>query len=220
MRSIKIFLFAITIFLAATSVSAKTYPDPQYKKADLASIGAIAAPTNVRLEIHFQRNGKPMDKVVKQVRPIVEKHLLSTKAYAFVTDAAAPLVRITLNNVADMAEARKKGFLTGLTFGGKGSTVTDYYEAKVEFVNADETLTKEYKHALVTTIGRAPPPFEGVASVKPMQAFDVAVQDIMLNFVQDMKTDGKLATDEAKTAEPLPAPAEAVPASAEAATTK
>ena len=217
MRAIKIVLFTLSILLSATAVSAKSYPDPQYKKADLASIGTFAAPTNVGLEIHFQRNGKPMDKVVKQVRPLVEKHLLSTHAYTFVADAAAPILRITLNNVADLDEARKKGFLTGLTFGGKGSTITDYYEAKIEWVKTDETLTKEYKHALVTTIGRAPPPFEGVASMKPMVAFDVIVQDIMLNFVQDMKVDGKLATTDVKTATDVPAPA---PAPTEATVTK
>ncbi|MGH8500793.1 MAG: hypothetical protein ACRERV_18565, partial [Methylococcales bacterium] len=209
MRIVKIFLFTLSILLSATSVSAKTYPDPQYKKADLASLGTFAAPTNVSLDIHFQRNGKPMEKVVKQVRPLVEKHLLSTHAYAFVNDAAAPVLRITLNNVADLDEARKKGFLTGLTFGGKGSTITDYYEAKIELVKTDETLVKEYKHALVTTIGRAPPPFEGVASMKPMLAFDVVVQDIMLNFVQDMKTDGKLGANEEKAAIAVPAPAQA-----------
>lgn len=217
MRAIKIFLFALSILLSVTSVSAKTYPDPQYKKVDLASIGTFTAPTNVSLEIHFQRNGKPMEKVVKQVRPLVEKHLLSTHAYAFVTDTAAPVLRVTLNNVADLDEARKKGFLTGLTFGGKGSTITDYYEAKIELVKTDETLTREYKHALVTTIGRAPPPFEGVASMKPMVAFDVVVQDIMLNFVQDMKTDGKLASNDAQPAIAAPAPA---PAATEAAPTK
>lgn len=209
MRSIKIFLFTLLILLSATSVSAKTYPDPQYKKADLASIGTFPAPTNIRLEVAFQRNGKPMDKVVKQVRPLVEKHLLSTSAFAIVTDASAPLLRVTINNVADLSEARKKGFVTGLTFGGKGSTVTDYYEAKIELVKTDETQTKEYKHALVTTIGRAPAPFEGVASLKPMVAFEVVVQDIILNYVQDTKADGKLSTNEEQTAHAAPAEAAA-----------
>ena len=92
----------------------------------------------------------------------------------------------------------KKGFVTGLTFGGKGSTVTDYYEAKIELAGPDGKQIKNYKHALVTTIGNADAPLPGVAPLKMMDAFNVVVQDIIMNFVQDMKIDGKLSKSEVK----------------------
>ncbi len=198
MRALKILLASLFIICLSACLSTKTYPDPQYRKASSASIGSFSAPVKIRLEVVFQRNGKSMPKVVKTVRPLVEKHLTSSGAFILVTDSAAPVLRFTLNNVANLDEAMKKGFVTGLTFGGKGSTVTDYYEAKIELVAADGKQTKNYKHALVTTIGNTNAPLQGVAPLKMMDAFNVVVQDILMNFLQDMKADGKLSKNEVK----------------------
>lgn len=198
MRALKILLASLLIICLSACLSTKTYPDPQYRKASSASIGSFSAPVKVRLEVVFQRNGKNMPKVVKTVRPMVEKHLTSSGAFILVTDSTAPVLRFTLNNIANLDEAMKKGFVTGLTFGGKGSTVTDYYEAKIELASADGKQTKNYKHALVSTIGNADAPLSGVAPLKMMDAFNVVVQDIVMNFVQDMKTDGKLSKTEVK----------------------
>ena len=198
MRALKILLTSLLIICLSACLSTKTYPDPQYRKASSASIGSFSAPVKIRLEVVFQRNGKSMPKVVKTVRPLVEKHLTSSGAFVLVTDSAAPVLRFTLNNVANLDEAMKKGFVTGLTFGGKGSTVTDYYEAKIELVAANGKQTKNYKHALVTTIGNTNAPLQGVAPLKMMDAFNVVIQDIVMNFLQDMKADGKLSKNEMK----------------------
>lgn len=198
MHALKILFASLIIICLSACLSTKTYPDPQYRKASSASIGTFSAPVKVRLEVVFQRNGKSMPKVVKTVRPMVEKHLTGSGAFVLVTDSTAPVLRFTLNNVANLDEAMKKGFVTGLTFGGKGSTVTDYYEAKIELAGADGKQTKNYKHALVTTIGNTNAPLQGVAPLKMMDAFNVVVQDIVMNFVQDMKTDGKLSKTEVK----------------------
>ena len=198
MHVLKILLASFFITSLSACLSTKTYPDPQYRKASSASMGTFSAPIKVRLEVVFQRNGKNMPKVVKTVRPMVEKHLTGSGAFVLVTDSTAPALRFTLNNVANLDDAMKKGFVTGLTFGGKGSTVTDYYEAKIELMAANGNQTKNYKHALVSTIGNADAPLQGVAPLKMMDAFNVVVQDIVLNFVQDMKTDGKLSKGEVK----------------------
>lgn len=198
MRALKILLASLIVICLSACLSTKTYPDPQYRKASSASMGSFSAPVKVRLEVVFQRNGKDVSKVVKTVRPLVEKHLTSSGAFVLVTDSTAPVLRFTLNNVANLDEAMKKGFVTGLTFGGKGSTVTDYYEAKIELAGSEGKQTKNYKHALITTIGNADAPLPGVAPLKTMDAFNVVVQDIIMNFVQDMKTDGKLSQAEVK----------------------
>lgn len=198
MRLLKILLASLVITSLSACLSTKTYPDPQYRKASIASMGTFSAPVKVRLEVVFQRNGKNMPQVIKTLRPMAEKHLTNSGAFILVTDSTAPVLRFTLNNVANLDDAMKKGFVTGLTFGGKGSTVTDYYEAKIELMAADGKQTKNYKHALVTTIGNADAPVQGVAPLKTMDAFNVVVQDIIMNFVQDMKTDGKLSKSEVK----------------------
>lgn len=187
---------ALVAFLAVSSiacVSVRSYPDPQFHKASYDTLGKFNSVMPVRLEVVFQRNGANLPKVLKQVRPMVEQTLQKSGAFSMSSDASAPLLRVTINNVADMREAAKKGFVTGLTFGGKGSTVEDFYEARIELQSGGTTVQKNYKHVLHSTVGNAAAPVQGVTAVTPAQAFAVVVQDIMLNFVQDMKSDGKIS---------------------------
>ncbi len=193
MRLARLLIALFVLLSLSACLSMKSYPDSQYHKATYATVGTFAASKPVRLTVVFQRNGKDFPRAIKEVRPIVERVLKSSGAFSVVTDASAAELRVTLNNVADMGEAAKKGFVTGLTFGGKGSTITDFYEAKIELVAADGTVAKEYKHALITTVGNADAPMAGAAPVTPIVGFGMIVEDIMLNFIQDMKTDGKIS---------------------------
>lgn len=193
MHFVRLALIALLALSLTACLSMNTYPDPQFRNATYESVGKFNAVTPVRLEVVFQRNGKDYPRAVKQVRPLIEKTLQTSGAFSLSTDASAPVLRVTFNNVADMGEAAKKGFVTGLTFGGKGSAVTDYYEAKIEFGSGDAAVTKHYKHALHTTIGNADAPIQGVTAVAPAAAFGVVVDDIMLNFIKDLKDDGKIS---------------------------
>ena len=193
MHFVRLALVAMLALASTACVSVKAYPDPQFHKASYESLGAFNSATPVRLEVVFQRNGKDMPGLVKQVRPLIEKTLQKSGAFSLSTDASAPLLRFTVNNVADLGEAVKKGFVTGLTFGGKGSVVDDFYEAKVEYGSADNLVLKNYKHVLHSTVGNADAPVQGVAPVTVAAGFGIVVEDITLNFVQDLKTDGKIS---------------------------
>jgi hypothetical protein len=193
MHFVRLALVALLALSLTACLSMKTYPDPQFHGATIESIGKFNSVTKIRLEVIFQRNGKDFPRAVKQVRSLVEKALQTSGAFELSTDASAPVLRVTFNNVADMADAAKKGFATGLTLGGKGSTVADYYEATIQFGTGDSAVTKGYKHALHTTIGNADAPIEGVVAMAPAAAFGVVVDDIMLNFIKDLKDDGKIS---------------------------
>jgi hypothetical protein len=187
---------ALVAFLALSStacLSMKAYPDPQFHKASYDTLGTFNAVMPVRLDVMFQRNGKDMPRAVKQVRPLIESALQKSGAFSLSTDASAPSLRITINNVADMGEAAKKGFLTALTFGGKGSTVDDFYEAKIEFGSGNNLVQKTYKHVLHSTIGNAAAPVQGVPPVTVLAGFGIVVEDITLNFIKDLKDDGKIS---------------------------
>ncbi len=196
MRFVKLLIALFVTLSLSACLSMKTYPDSQYHKATYTSVGKLAVPKPVRLTVIFQRNGKDFPRAVKQLRPIVEHVLVTSGAFTLVNDAAAAELRVTLNNIADLGEAAKNGFVTGLTLGGKGSTVTDFYEAKIELIAVDGTVSKEYKHALLTTLGNAVAPIPGVAPVTPAAGFNIVVEDILLNFIQDLKTDGKISQRE------------------------
>jgi hypothetical protein len=193
MHLVRLALVALLASSLTACLSMKTYPDPQFHKASYDTLGSFNAVTPVRLEVMFQRNGADAPRAVNQVRPLVEKALLASGAFSLSTDTSAPVLRVTLNNVADVGEAAKKGFVTGLTFGGKGSAIDDFYEAKIEFENAGMSVQKNYKHVLHSTVGNADAPIQGVAPVTLAEGFNIVVQDIMLNFIQDLKDDGKIS---------------------------
>jgi hypothetical protein len=96
------------------------------------------------------------------------------------------------NNIADLAAARAKGFGTGLTFGAAGSTVTDDYEFQFTYRGADG---KEHRHsyqdAIYTTIGNASPPVAANPTT-PTLAFEKVIEDVTLNFVKDLQSEGAL----------------------------
>ena len=63
-----------------------------------------------------------------------------------------------------------------------------------------ELTTKEYKHALHTTIGNKRAPFENAEPMSPASAFGVIVEQVLLNFIQEMQQKGKLVCVSVNTA--------------------
>jgi hypothetical protein len=93
-----------------------------------------------------------------------------------------------VNNIADLAEARKKGFATGSTFFLKGSVVTDNYEMQATATIGGRTVSKSgYKGAILTAIGHASGP-EGVAPMTVTEAFNKVVEQLILQFIRDLPT--------------------------------
>jgi hypothetical protein len=93
-----------------------------------------------------------------------------------------------VNNIADLAEARRKGFTTGSTFFLKGSVVTDNYEMQVTATIGGKTVSRSgYKGAILTAIGRASGP-EGVPPMTVTEAFNKVVEQLILQFLRDLPT--------------------------------
>ena len=94
-----------------------------------------------------------------------------------------------------MGSAAAKGFGSGLTFGLIGTTVTDYYEVTIVYTDESGAVTsKDYKHALHTTIGNEKAPIEGVLPTTLADGFATVVEQVLLNFITDMQKDGKLTS--------------------------
>lgn len=120
-----------------------------------------AAPQPSQFVFEFQTNGAPNARATSFLKEQVDKQIRESGLFAEVTDTPASngaLLTLTLNNLANMDEAMSKGFLTGLTFGAKGSLITDGYLCTVKYLgpNAKEPITKTSKHALYTSMGSDP----------------------------------------------------------------
>src|SRR5438132_1076307 len=109
------------------------------------------------LPVAFHRNGEPASLGTSRARDEIRAVFERSKLFSAVSDKStddADRFDIVLDNRGDVGDAMAKGMLTGITFGGAGSRVTDGYVFTVKFQRAGgEPLTKVYRHAIHSTIG-------------------------------------------------------------------
>lgn len=167
-------------------ISAKSYVDPTYAKATYEDLKRKAEPAKWQIKVEFQRNGEKFERADGFLKDQVERVVRASGIAVPTVEATAPVLRVVLNNVADMGTAAGKGFGTGLTFGLVGSTVTDGYVMNVALAaNGKEFKAPEYKHAVHTAIGNA----SGPAGIQPMtlnEAVMKAIEQMLLNALKDI----------------------------------
>jgi uncharacterized lipoprotein YajG len=189
----KVITVLLPIIVLTGCISPKTYVNPNFGKTSYNDIKSVANRYNAEVQVEFQRNGKSLPAVNDEVRNHVERTLRATGVIVPSLDESAYSIKVTVNNIADMSDAAAKGFGTGLTFGAVGTTVVDYYEVEIVYTdNKGNNLSKNYKHALHTTIGNEDAPFMNVAPTTTADAFGTVVEEVLLNFIADMQRDGKL----------------------------
>src|SRR5207247_11012678 len=111
------------------------------------------------LTVAFHRNGEPASLGTSRARDEIRAVFEKSKLFSAVSDKStddADRFDIVLDNRGDVGDAMAKGMLTGITFGGAGSRVTDGYVFTVKFQRAGrEPLTKVYRNAINSTISNA-----------------------------------------------------------------
>lgn len=186
--SIKCFLLVVGMALSITGcVRSTSYVDPSYGKVGYENLTRRVTPYQWQITAEFQRNGTHFAKVDESLLGKVELVVRASGMATPSTDASAPKLKVIVNNIADLGEARAKGFGTGLTFGLAGSLVTDFYEMEVALTDGDKVIRKTgYRHALYSTIGNASGP-PGLTPTTPAEGFSKIVEQLMLNALKDIE---------------------------------
>jgi len=182
-----------SIFILSGCVSMKSYVDTSYASYDYDTLTKPAEPMPIRLETEFSTNGKPNSSANKFLAKTLTADFAENGQFVVVEDASAPLLTVALNNVANTKDAMGKGFVTGLTLGASGTTVSDGYEAKLSFDDGNSTITRDYKHGMVSTIGNEAAPEGAAEALKPAEAIDEIIEDIMARFISEMSTGSYVA---------------------------
>jgi hypothetical protein len=189
---------ALLVLMVVTGgcFSVKAYVDPQLPKASYADLLARRDPRPVALMVEFHRNGKPatlgVSTAKEEVRAAVEKSKLFSSLLDKPSDDVDRL-EIVLDNVGDTGGAAGKGALTGLTFGAKGSQVTDGYIFTATFrAVGKQAVTKVYRHAIHSTIGSAEGPPGLVAEESVRAAFNKVVEGLVLNLLLDLQKEEQI----------------------------
>src|SRR5262245_19284756 len=177
-------------------LSIKSYVDPTLPKVGYGDLLARADRRPVALLVAFHRNGEPAtlgaSTATKTVRGVVEKSNLFSSLLDQPKDDVDQL-KIVLDNVADTGDAAGKGAVTGLTFGAKGSQVTDGYIMTATFrAPGKPAVTKVYRHAIHSTIGNADAPAGLVAEENTQAAFDKVVEGLVLSLLRDLQKEEQI----------------------------
>lgn len=157
--------------LGGQSALAASYVDPALKDVPAEARVTVASPQPVQILFQFQTDGAPNEPATKLLKKQVIDTVIASGLFSEVTEtpvASGAVISVTLNNVVkNLKDATAQGFVTGLTFGLKGSLVTDHYTCTVEFVSGPDAvkISRSVDHAIHTTMGIKKAP-EGLVKSK------------------------------------------------------
>jgi hypothetical protein len=186
----------ISLSLLATGcMSIKQYVDPTLPKVTMADLQQPETKQTVQLFFEFQTNGASNPKAAESVRPMVLATLKKSNLFSDIVVAPAAADRklfITINNFPVTKNVAGKGFLTGLSLGLAGTTVTDGYQMNAAYdVPGQAEIKHSYQHALYSTLGNT----DGPANLTPSpkgEAIPLIMNGMVLNLLNDMSRAGEL----------------------------
>lgn len=187
-----LFLVFFAVSTALLGGCATHYVDGTVKDIPDAQFARPAQPQPVQLVVEFQTNGKPNARAADFVKPMVTERVKASGLFGAISDkpGAGATLNVTINNVAMLDEAMRKGFLTGLTLGVAGSTVTDGYECTVSYSRAGAPpLVKKAKHAIYTSMGSASDVPGGVKVGSIGEAVQIMVRQVVGVALKELSDD-------------------------------
>ncbi len=205
-----LFLAIAAAAMVSSPAWAASYVDTGLKDLTAEQKAVVADPKPVQLLFQFNTKGAPNARATKFLKKQVTEIVQASGAFSEVAEgpvAGGAILSVSIDNLMEEGAAAK-GFMTGLTFGLKGSAVSDLYICTVEYLpSSGEKVTKTAQHAIHTTIGisEAPPNGEKVKNVN--EAVTIMVRQIVSNALNSVAADPGFSGQ---------APAAVVPAEAEA----
>ena len=181
-------LMIASVVVGGCAVNA--YMDPTLPKVSYSDIAPKINRGTLYLSVEFLTHGKPNPRATEQVSEKIKKVPLASQWYSAVSsvpETSMDRLVVVMNNIGDTAKAGGEGAVTGLTLGLAGSLVTDEYIFSATFVPlGKESVKREYRHAIHTTIGAR----EGPPGLQPMSleaAIDKLVEDLVLSLLRDLR---------------------------------
>ena len=178
--------------LLAGCVNPRSFVDPNVPRASYEELARLPEPMRLGLTVEFQRNGVAFPRVQSTLRDITVLTLRGTGVIVPGEEGQEGTISVTVNNIADLAAARMRGFGSGLTYGLVGTTVTDAYEMSVVINARGRQIQRSgIQHAMHTAIGNSAIP-AGIEATTSTIAFQRVVEAMLLRVIVDMQRSGEL----------------------------
>ena len=157
------------------------YVDPTLGETAAADLKKPSEPQPIQLLYEFRTHGVSNAQVTESSKPLVVEDVTKSGLFSAVSATPVPSGRklaIVIDNVPE-ADASKKGFKTGLTFGLAGSTVTDDYVCTFSYLEpGHDPITTDVHHAIYTTVGVTQGP-DGLKPVPIHDAFTTVLRQVV-----------------------------------------
>lgn len=148
----------------------------------------------VQLVFEFQTKGAANAKATEHIKPMVMDSVKASGLFSEALDkpvAGAGVLSVVINNVVLTDDVYSKGFMTGLTLGLAGSTVTDGYLCTMTYLMPGQNapIVKTSKHAIHTALGASGIPPNGVKADTIEAAVRMMVRQITGLALNDLSRD-------------------------------
>ena len=178
-------------------MTVKSYVDPTLPVLAQEQLPKIQKPQPATVLFEFRTKGNANARATNSIRPKVMAAVADSRMFGTLSEAAggadSGLLRVVIDDQADMGNAVAKGFGTGLTFGLAGSLVTDVYVCTASYTVGGKTVETTVQHALHSTIGNHGAP-QGMTAVKPQEALDQIVHQLVWHALQQLDQEHAFGT--------------------------
>jgi hypothetical protein len=183
--------------LASGCISARSYVDPTFPsvpKVTAASLRKSDAPPLVDLQVAFLSNGTPNARGAEFARKRMAGRLDASGVVRVAPSSGggAYTLRVTMENLGDTNTAFSRGFVTGLTFGLSGSSVTEFYVFDAALEQPGRAPVKlSLKHTItsVTESGEVP---AGQQAMRLEDAILRVLDELVDTMLRDFQAKGLL----------------------------
>jgi hypothetical protein len=173
------------------------YVDSNAPEVAPASMHKPAQPKPAQLLFEFDTKGAQNSRATDFLKADVTDVVQKSGAFSDVNSSAVPsgaILNIVVNNIPQ-EDAASKGFVTGLTLGAAGSTVTDYYTCTATYISSGgaHPIVKEEHDAIYTTIGATSAPPHATKAHNGGEAAKTMIRQVVSHAVDDLAADPAFA---------------------------
>ncbi len=197
-RLLTLTTLALTFFLTGC---ASFYVDTALKDIPPQDITKPATPTDAQLVFEFRTKGVGNARATTFLKEQVTALVLESGLFANVTDTPSQnggFLSVIIDNVPLSDDAFSKGFVTGMTFGLAGNTVTDGYVCAIEYIPAGQkdSVKTTVRHAIHTTIGAKGAPENATPAANVDEAVRTMTRQIVMNGLKALSQESAFTSQE------------------------
>lgn len=186
-------LSLITFLFLTLTGCASIYVDGTTKEISTSEFKVPEPKHPVMLVFEFQTKGVANARATEYLKARVLEQVKNSGIFSDVSlspVAEGRVLSVTLNNVPLTDDAFSKGFVTGLTFGLAGSSVSDGYVCTARYLGGNEAaIVKQARHAIHTTLGAHAPPSNATKAANAEEAVTLMTHQILSNVLNDLSHD-------------------------------